>query len=159
MIRLAFLWLLAGGLISCCCLFSLPWAQQETYKVTNVIDGDTIILENGERVRYIGVDAPETHHPEKPVECFGREATQRNQELVEGQYVTLESDQSDRDQYSRLLRYVYVNDIFVNATLIEEGFAYSYYYPPDTKHYQDLVNLELQAKEDNLGLWAACAAD
>ena len=94
-----------------------------------VIDGDTILLENGESVRYIGVDAPETVHPTKGYECYGQEATQRNEELVEGTYIHLEMDQTNRDVYDRLLRYVFIGDILVNAELIREGCAYSSYFP------------------------------
>lgn len=127
-----------------------------TYRVVRVIDGDTILLENGESVRYLGIDAPETRHPTRGLECYGREATERNKDLVEGKTVRLEPDKTDRDRYGRLLRYVYVGGVFVNAKLIEEGYAYSSYYPPDTKYYQQLLTLELQAKREGTGLWSAC---
>jgi micrococcal nuclease len=128
----------------------------EVYRVAHVVDGDTIVLENGERVRYLGIDAPETVHPEKPVECYGPEATERNKELVEGKRVQLERDQTDRDHFGRLLRYVYVNGTFVNGQLVQEGYAYSSYYPPDTKHYDLLLALEIEARQENRGLWSAC---
>ena len=127
-----------------------------TYLVVDVIDGDTIFLDNGESVRYLGIDAPETHHPVRGQECFGPEATDRNNELVGGQRVRLEGDETDRDHFGRLLRYVYVGNTFVNAVLVEEGFAYSYYRPPNTKHYDGLLDLELQAEEQGRGLWEAC---
>ena len=134
------------------------WFQQEQglYTVASVVDGDTIVLENGERVRYLGIDTPETVHPSKPVECYGPEASARNKELVEGKRVRLESDTTDRDQYGRLLRYVYVGDTLVNAVLVQEGYAYSYYYPPDTQRYQELATLEQEAKAQGRGLWSAC---
>ena len=78
----------------------------EYYKVARVIDGDTIELENGERVRYIGMDTPETVHPSKPVQCFGKAASAENSKLVSGKTVRLEKDVSDTDKYGRLLRYV-----------------------------------------------------
>lgn len=130
--------------------------ETETYLVTMIIDGDTILLENGESVRYLGVDTPETHHPVRGLECYGPEATERNRELVGGKLVRLEGDQTDRDRYGRLLRYVYVDGVFVNAELVEEGYAYSSYYPPDTKYYEQLLALELEAEQEGRGLWGAC---
>lgn len=124
--------------------------------VVQVIDGDTVILANGEHVRYIGIDTPETVHPTKGVECFGPEATKRNRQLVEGKLVRMERDTSDRDGYGRLLRYVYVDVLFVNAVLVEEGYAYSTYFPPDTEHYQEFLSLELMAEAQGVGLWQAC---
>ncbi len=145
-------------------------AQVEFQRVASVVDGDTIVLENGERVRYIGIDAPETSHPTHGKQCYGEEAAARNRELVEGKTVRLEKDQSDRDQYDRLLRYVYVcpqsgyvcpqsgcgDEVFVNAQLVAEGFAYASYFPPDRRHYQALLALELQAEQHHLGLWNVC---
>ena len=126
------------------------------FLVSLVIDGDTILLESGESVRYLGIDAPETNHPRRGLECYGAEATKRNRELVEGELVSLEFDTTDRDAHGRLLRYVYVDNTFVNEVLVEEGFAYSYYYPPDTKHYDELLALELAAEAAGRGLWSAC---
>jgi len=133
----------------------------ELVKVTRVVDGDTINVEiNGkvEPVRYIGIDTPETVDPRKPVQCFGVEASKKNKELVEGKMVRLEKDITDRDKYKRLLRYVWLGDTLINQTLVEQGFAKSYSYPPDVK-YQDLfVAAEKKAREDKLGLWTACAS-
>jgi len=88
--------------------------NKETVQVKRVIDGDTIVLSDDRKVRYIGIDTPEIHHPQKAVQCFGTEAARFNKELVEGKEVTLQKDISDTDRYGRLLRYVWVNDIFVN---------------------------------------------
>jgi len=88
--------------------------------VTKVIDGDTIIVEGGYRVRYIGIDAPEIR---PRLEAFGMEAWQANRQLVEGKKVRLERDVSETDKYERLLRYVYVNDILVNAEMVRLGLA------------------------------------
>ncbi|MFQ5944158.1 MAG: thermonuclease family protein [Anaerolineales bacterium] len=128
----------------------------DLFLVSLVIDGDTVLLESGESVRYLGIDAPETNHPRRGLECYGAEATERNRELVEGELVRLEFDTTDRDAYGRLLRYVYVDNTLVNAVLVEEGFAYSYYYPPDTKHYDKLLALELAAEAAGQGLWSDC---
>lgn len=128
----------------------------EIHKVINVIDGDTVIIETGESVRYIGIDTPESVHPNKPKECFSDEATKRNIELVLDKFVILEKDYEDIDDYGRLLRYVYTHKYFVNAQLVKEGYAYSYFYPPNLKHYEYLLNLEIQANENNRGLWQYC---
>ena len=128
----------------------------EYYKVARVIDGDTIELENGERVRYIGMDTPETVHPSKPVQCFGKAASAENSKLVSGKTVRLEKDVSDTDKYGRLLRYVYVDDVFVNLELVKRGFAFSYSYPPDIKFQNEFLSAEQFARENKIGLWASC---
>ncbi|MDO8487336.1 MAG: thermonuclease family protein [Candidatus Curtissbacteria bacterium] len=125
-------------------------------KVARVIDGDTIELEDGQRVRYIGIDTPETVDPRKPVQCFGREASNKNKELVESKTVRLEKDVSETDKYGRFLRYVYVEDAFVNDFLVRQGFAHSSSYPPDIKHQQQFQQAEKEAQENNRGLWAGC---
>ncbi len=128
----------------------------EISKVIDVIDGDTVIIETGESVRYIGIDTPETVYPGKPVDCYGNEATKRNIELVQGKYVLLEKDIEDLDKFGRLLRYVYTIDSFVNKRLVGEGYAYSYYFPPDLKHFSVLANTEIEAIKNNVGLWKNC---
>lgn len=123
-------------------------------KIERVIDGDTIKLDTGEKVRYIGIDAPEM----SPVECFGKEAFARNKELLEGKEIKLEKDVSDTDKYGRLLRYVYVTkndtEIFVNDYLVRNGFANYSGYPPDIKHQKEFQEAEKEAKENKRGIWA-----
>ena len=126
------------------------------FKVSRVIDGDTIEIEGGQKVRYIGMDTPETVDPRKPVQCFGLEASKKNKELVEGKSVRLEKDITDRDLYKRLLRYVWVEGIFVNLELIKQGFANSATFPPDVKYQKEFFAAEKEAKENNRGLWSAC---
>lgn len=136
----------------------------EFFKVTRVVDGDTIEIEGGEKVRYIGIDTPETVDPRKPVQCFGIEASKKNKELVEGKTVRLEKDITDRDKYSRLLRYVWIGDpstgsgqaLLVNLELVKQGFAISYSYPPDIKYQNEFLAAEKEAREKRLGLWEAC---
>ena len=130
--------------------------------VKRVVDGDTVELENGEKVRYIGIDTPETLDPRKPIQCFGKEAAEKNRELVEGKRIRLEKDVMERDKYNRLLKYIYVSagesepEIFVNLELVKRGFAHSYTYPPDVK-YQDLfISAEKEAREAGRGLWKSC---
>lgn len=131
----------------------------EIAKVTRVIDGDTIEIEGGERVRYIGIDTPETVDPRKTVQCFGVEASKKNKELVDGKMVRMEKDITDRDKYNRLLRYVWLGDTLVNLALVQEGFAHSYSYPPDIKYQDKFVVAERQAREAKLGLWNACGSE
>ena len=135
-----------------------PSLNLEMVKVTRVIDGDTIEIEGGSRVRYIGIDTPETVDPRKPVQCFGQEASNKNKELVEGKTVGLEKDVSETDKYDRLLRYVYVGNTLINELLVREGYAQSSSYPPDVKYQDRFVAAQKEARDNNRGLWAACAA-
>jgi micrococcal nuclease len=129
-------------------------------KVIGVRDGDTIEVDlgNGEykTVRYIGIDTPESVDPRRTVECFGKDASNMNISLVMNKTVELEKDVSETDRYGRLLRYVYVDTIFVNQYLVEEGFAHASSYPPDIKYQEDLDSSEVEARAQNKGLWAAC---
>lgn len=133
--------------------------DSQMQKVIKVIDGDTIKLENGGVVRYIGIDTPETVHPSKPVQCFGEEASKKNKELVEGKEVRLEKDISDTDKYDRLLRYVYIGDTFVNDYLVRNGYAHSSSYPPDVKYQDQFNQAEEEARENKRGLWADGACE
>ncbi len=128
----------------------------ETYLVKRVVDGDTIELANGEKVRYIGIDTPETVDPRKPVQCFGKEASAKNKNLVEGKMVRLEKDVRDRDQYGRLLRYVYIDDLFVNLELVKTGYARIDTVPPDVKFSKIFLAAQQEAKEQGIGLWTGC---
>jgi hypothetical protein len=105
------------------------------------------------RVRYIGIDTPELDD-ERPEFCaLAQEATILNRQLVEGQNVRLEQDVSETDRYGRLLRYVYVDDIFVNAELVRQGLAWAEAYEPDTKYQDYLEELEAEAKLAGIGIW------
>lgn len=138
--------------------------KMEKGVVAKVVDGDTIKLETGETIRYIGIDTPETKHPNKPIQCYGREASQKNTELVEGKTVFLEKDVTNKDRYDRFLRYIYIINpeatdeaIFVNEYLVEQGYARLYTYPPDVKYDQLIRNAETAAREGERGLWKACS--
>jgi len=122
-------------------------------KVLRVIDGDTIKIEGDKVVRYIGIDTPETVHPSKPVQCYGKEASYKNKELVEGKEVKLEKDVSETDKYGRLLRYVWLGDMLVNEYLVREGYAQSSSYPPDVKYQNKFIEAQRQAREEKKGLW------
>ncbi|MCR4324522.1 MAG: thermonuclease family protein [Candidatus Curtissbacteria bacterium] len=129
-----------------------------TVTVTKVIDGDTIEIEGGQKLRYIGMDTPETVHPKRGIECYGKEASSKNKELVEGKTVRLEKDVSETDKYERLLRYVYVDDVFVNEYMVREGFAYASSYPPDVKYQEKLRAAQKEAQNLKKGLWGSCTS-
>jgi micrococcal nuclease len=130
-----------------------------TARVLRVVDGDTIIVQldgRRERVRYIGIDTPESVAQNQPIACFGREASEANKALVSGKTVRLERDISDRDRYGRLLRYVYVDGAFVNGELVRRGYASAITIQPDVRENDRLRSLEREARESGRGLWSAC---
>jgi micrococcal nuclease len=129
---------------------------QEAYCV-RVIDGDTIVvrIDTEEfKVRYIGIDTPETVDPNRLIGYFGKEASQKNTELVSSKNVRLEKDVSDVDKYDRLLRYVYKDNVMINAELVRLGYAKAATYPPDVKYASLFVKMEREARDNNRGLWA-----
>ncbi len=128
-------------------------------KVIRVVDGDTFELEDGKKVRMIGVDTPETVDPRKSAQCFGKEASNKTKELLEGKTVRLVKDVSDTDRHQRLLRYVYVGDTFINDSLVREGFAKSSSYPPDIKLQDQFRESEEYARTNKKGLWATGACE
>ena len=150
--------ILIGAIVTGCSEISSEKKQEiwETGTVSRVIDGDTIELENGDVVRYLGINTPETNHPEKGLECFGEEATELNRSLVEGKQVKLLSDGENQDKYGRLLRYVFADGMFINGLLVWEGVAFSYSYGEPLILYQTLIQLEVNAKENERGLWSHC---
>ena len=125
--------------------------------VVRVVDGDTIEVEiegQTHKVRYIGIDTPETVDPRRPVGCFGEEASAANEALVEGRIVGLEEDVSDTDSFGRLLRYVWLNSQeMVNAILVREGYAQASAYPPDVRYQELFDGLEAAARSAERGLW------
>ncbi len=125
--------------------------------VVKVVDGDTIdvrVAGSEHRVRYIGMNTPETVHPTLGEEPYGREASARNKALVSGERVYLEKDVSETDQYGRLLRYVWLGDgSMVNATLVAEGYAQVATYPPDVRYVDLFLGLQEEARGKGLGLW------
>jgi micrococcal nuclease len=134
--------------------------------VTRVVDGDTIEVEIAGQeytLRYIGINTPETVDPRRPVECFGREASDFNKQLALGEAVGLEKDVSETDQFGRLLRYVWLGGPstgsgqaeMVNATLVREGYAQASAYPPDVKYQDFFSSLQAEAAGAGRGLWGA----
>ena len=128
-------------------------------RVLGVVDGDTIdVLIGGdeERVRYIGVDTPETEKPGERGDCYAQEATQRNEAIVAQGEVTLEFDRELRDRYGRLLAYVSVGGRNVSEELIRGGFAQTLRIEPNTTRAERLARLEAEAGNAGRGLWGAC---
>lgn len=126
--------------------------------VVRVVDGDTIHVRVGDRVekvRYIGVNTPELHHPTKGEEPGGREAAAVNRGLTSGQRVRLELDVAPRDRYGRLLAYVWVGETMVNAELVRRGYAQVMTVPPNVRHQALFIKLQREAREAGRGLWAA----
>ncbi len=121
--------------------------------VKRVIDGDTIQLESGETVRYLGIDAPELSARQGGSEFYAKEATRFNKKLVFMKKVRLEFDVEKKDQYGRLLAYVYVKNTFVNAEMIRLGYARAMVKPPNLKHQELFVGLQKKAMEEEKGLW------
>ncbi len=119
----------------------------------SVPDGDGLRLEDGRRVRYIGIDTPEMAHWGNPVESFAEEARMFNEQLVVGKRVRLERDASEMDRYGRLLRYVYVGDTFVNAELMRAGLARAFALWPDEGHAEEFARLEQEARRQRRGMW------
>jgi micrococcal nuclease len=125
-------------------------------QVIRVIDGDTIeVILNSQiyKVRYIGIDTPEIVDTGKPVHPYGLEASVKNKELVQDKTVLLEKDVSETDKYGRLLRYVWVGEVFINAELVKLGYAQAISYPPDVKYQELFLGLQREARAVKIGLW------
>jgi micrococcal nuclease len=136
-------------------------ASTSVGRVVRVVDGDTIRVSLGgreERVRYIGVDTPESVKPGTPVQCFAKKASAENKRLVGGQRVRLERDVEERDRYGRLLAYVYpaAGGPMVNESLVRGGYARPLTIPPDVRHAERFRRLADEARKAGRGLWRAC---
>jgi len=132
-------------------------AGSDTATVIRTVDGDTLQVQlasrKREKVRIIGIDTPETVDPRKPVQCFGKEASAKMKKFVNRKKVTLEKNPAEnRDKYKRLLRYVHLNDEDIGATMIREGYAFSYKQYPHPR-LEEYNKLEIQAREAKKGLW------
>jgi micrococcal nuclease len=131
----------------------------ESAPVTRVVDGDTIEVrldERLEKVRLIGIDTPESVKPGTPVQCYAKAASAETERLLDGRRVTLRFDAERRDRYGRLLAYVYRDGLFVNAELVERGYARTLTIPPNVAHADLFARLARDARERGRGLWVAC---
>jgi micrococcal nuclease len=127
-------------------MFSLK-AEGHEARVERVIDGDTVVIAGGERVRLLGIDTPEKG------QILYLEAKERLEGMVLGKSVLLEKDTENKDKYGRLLRNIFAGDVFVNRVLVEDGLARSLIIPPNEKHAYDIAAAEARAKKANLGVW------
>lgn len=139
-----------------------PTGPTETARVIRIVDGDTIVVRRessgqDERLRYIGMNTPETKKPDTPVQWMGPEASVANAALVEGHTVVLEKDVSDRDRFGRLLRYVWLVDgdrwTLVDLELVRRGFAQVETDPPDVKYAGRFLEAQRAARSAGSGLW------
>ncbi len=135
--------------------------RSDAARVVRVVDGDTVVVRTAghdERVRYIGVDTPESVKPGTPVQCFAKRASAFNKRLVAGERVRLVRDAEERDRYGRLLAYVYRtrDDLFVNATLVTGGYAVPLTIPPNVAHAEEFRTLAAVARRKGRGLWSSC---
>ena len=123
-----------------------------------VDDGDTILLSDGRRVRYIGINAPEIAHPKKgrAAEPYGEAALKQNIRMVKGQRVRLDFDREIKDRYGRHLAYVYLEDgTFVNLKMVENGYAYALYKKPNLRHHRTFLKAQRLAMKTGVGMWRA----
>lgn len=134
--------------------------QSPLYSVVSVVDGDTVKLSidgTTQTIRLIGLDTPETVDPRKPVQCFGKEASNKAKELLTGRSVRLEVDasQGTLDKYGRTLGYIFRDDgLFYNKYMIEQGFAHEYTYNIPYKYQSEFKAAEKSARENQRGLWS-----
>jgi micrococcal nuclease len=138
-------------------------STKEVSKVLRVVDGDTIkvlIEDREETVRMIGIDSPEVLDERKPVQCFGSESSDKAKEMLNSKTITLESDptQGNRDEYGRLLRYVFLQDgTNFDEFMIRRGYAREYTFKNNSYKYQlQFIRAEKEAKKENIGLWKSC---
>src|SRR5436190_7243548 len=134
-------------------------AVGQEYRVVQVFDGDTIVVQRGsyrDTIRLLGVDTPETHHPRKPVQCYGPEAAAYTTSRLFGQVVRLEDDVERRDIYGRRLAYVYLDGRSFERELLQKGYARLLVIDPNHAHARDMLDDELNARARGVGLWGAC---
>jgi micrococcal nuclease len=134
-------------------------AVNQEYRVVQVLDGDTIVAQRGsyrDTIRLLGVDTPETHHPTKPVQCYGPEASAYTASRLFGQLVRLEDDVERHDIYGRRLAYVYLDGRNFEEELLRKGYARLLVIEPNHAHARDMLDEELDARARRVGLWGAC---
>jgi micrococcal nuclease len=138
-------------------------AVDQQYRVVQVLDGDTIVVRRAgapdETIRLLGVDTPETHHPTKPVQCYGPEASAYTASRLFGQLVRLEDDVERHDVYGRRLAYVYLHGADFEEELLRKGYARLLVIEPNHAHAREFFDEELNARAHRVGLWRACPAE
>ena len=162
-VRILWIWTACGwGLAGWWVAFGavLVYAENlpKTGRVTAVFDGDTVLLESGKRVRYLGIDAPEVAHRGEVSDCYGDQSRAANSRLVLHRMVRLEYDRESRDPYGRILAYVWLADgTCVNAALLRGGFAWLQEPPKGFKHRGDFLDAQREALRQRSGMWSACS--
>ncbi len=132
----------------------LPQSQKivdissDVHHVTHIVDGDTFDIETGERVRMIGMDTPERG------KVYYAEATAQLKSLIDDKDVTLQKDVSEKDRYGRLLRHVYIGDLWINKQMVIDGYARFVTFPPDVMHVESFKQAEQEARNNKRGLWS-----
>lgn len=135
-------------------LFSETAFVQEWIEVKRVNDGDTIVLQDGRHVRYIGINAPEIAHRDHKAEAFGYAAKKYNQSLLRSKKIRMEFDKEKYDRYGRLLAYIFLLDgTFINKKMIEKGYAYALFRHPNVKYDRMLLQAQRDAMSAKHGLW------
>ena len=135
-------------------LFPFQVFSADSVRVTGVIDGDTIIISGGQRVRYLGIDAPE-REGKGPAEFLAQESYQLNRRLVLKKEIRLGYGPERRDRYDRLLAYIFLdNGLFVNGELVKQGLAKVLYHGPWMERFDELLQLQREAIKDSRGIWA-----
>lgn len=130
------------------------------FTVRWVVDGDTIVLGDGRHIRYIGIDAPEVAHRDRPGEPFGEAARSLNRQLVDGRSIRLVLDQERKDRYGRVLAYVYRRDgRFINGEMVRQGLAHVLPMPPNGHHEKLLLHIQQAAMQAGIGIWRAIRRD
>jgi micrococcal nuclease len=144
---------LAAMLVLFVCFVSPGQAKEQEVLVSKVINGDTIVLENGDVVHYLGLEAPALNGKKKGAEFYAKEALRQNKSLVLSKKVRLEFDVEKKDTQGRILAYVYVKNLFVNGELVRLGFARAAVTPPNLKYKDLLLKYQKEASKKYAGLW------
>lgn len=133
---------------------ALPFPEKsQEVLATRIIDGDTFVVEGNVKIRYIGINSPESG------KCFGSEASVANLNLISNKKVRLEYDIEKLDKYGRTLAYVWIGNTFINEELVKQGFAQVATYPPNVKYVEIFKKAEKEAREQKIGLWATSTCD
>ena len=141
--------------IACILAASVVYGAEKCAQVRWVVDGDTVVLMGGERLRYAGINTPEVAHDDEPGEPFGDEARTFNRKLVMGHWLTLELAEESRDHYGRLLAYVFLEDgTFVNGELVHQGYAHLMHGRSRVRYWQRMLNLQRRALKEKKGIWS-----
>ena len=137
-----------------------PSGNADWVTVKYVNDGDTILLSDGRRVRYIGIDTPEIDHENNRAEAFGYQAREVNRKLVTPDTIRLEVDREPQDRYGRTLAYVYLSDgTLVNTEMLRAGLAVVFYKRPNTRLFSKMLAVQREAMVAGRGLWKTARAD